>query len=235
VGQAEPFSLRLTYIRGRIAGATIVNVSKAEWHIEKRFEKKASYSCDVNSQSTLRGSTPERNREETTGAHDSSTSNGSGETQRSTERNQKETVSTDTSPLDKSHNLNAPEDETHGKAHKRETHKRATSKTEIPASQNTGLSVMLVNCRSVSRHKEAFDDEVDASKPDVILGTESWLSDKDLTSEIFSPDYVVYRKYRASGRGGGVFICIKNCFSSNLLFNRGSPALKMSCDSPAFG
>ena len=50
--------------------------------------------------------------------------------------------------------------------------------------------------------------------PDVIIGTESWLSTDINDTEIFPQDYVVYRKDRSERLGGGVFIAIRDTIVS---------------------
>ena len=46
--------------------------------------------------------------------------------------------------------------------------------------------------------------------PDFIIGSESWLTDHILNSEIFHlTSYTVFRKDRPSGRSGGVFLACK--------------------------
>ena len=50
--------------------------------------------------------------------------------------------------------------------------------------------------------------------PDVILCTESWLSDDISDAEVFPPNYVAYRKDRGDRTGGGVFICVRDSIIS---------------------
>ena len=46
-------------------------------------------------------------------------------------------------------------------------------------------------------------------KPDIIVGTELWLTSDITNSEIFSKDlYTIYRKDRTGRKGGGVFLAI---------------------------
>jgi hypothetical protein len=54
-----------------------------------------------------------------------------------------------------------------------------------------------------------FWNLIDTYNPDVVIGTESWLSEGINYAEIFRDDYIVFRRDRHS-RGGGVFICVKN-------------------------
>ena len=48
---------------------------------------------------------------------------------------------------------------------------------------------------------------VDSVKPDIIVGTESWLRPDIMNSEIFPSNYTVYRRDRDTS-GGGVFIAV---------------------------
>ena len=50
--------------------------------------------------------------------------------------------------------------------------------------------------------------------PDIILGTESWLSDDISDAEVFPKNYVTYRKDRSDRIGGGVFICVRDSIVS---------------------
>jgi hypothetical protein len=69
---------------------------------------------------------------------------------------------------------------------------------------------MTVNCQVLKgkgKQKELellFHNE----KPDVVMGTESWLS-QDYQDTVFPDDYLVWRRDR-NDRGGGVFIAYKN-------------------------
>lgn len=49
-----------------------------------------------------------------------------------------------------------------------------------------------------------FQHLIDIDKPDIIIGTESWLHADILDSEIFSAAYKIYRRDRGS-RGGGIW------------------------------
>ena len=70
---------------------------------------------------------------------------------------------------------------------------------------------MNINCRSVVEKKVEFQYFTDQTKPDIIVGTESWLTDNHYNSEIFDTDqYSIFRKDRKGRRGGGVFLAIKH-------------------------
>jgi hypothetical protein len=53
-------------------------------------------------------------------------------------------------------------------------------------------------------------------KPDVILGTESWLDSTVKDSEVFPSNYTVYRNNR-NLNGGGFFVAVKSCFNSSAI------------------
>jgi hypothetical protein len=53
--------------------------------------------------------------------------------------------------------------------------------------------------------------------PDVVIGTESWLSEEINNAEVFRDDYITFRRDRCS-RGGGVFICVKNYINCSRLW-----------------
>ena len=78
-----------------------------------------------------------------------------------------------------------------------------------PNSEGTPLALLQVNCRSIYNKILEFWNLIDTYNPDVVIGTESWLSEGINNSEIFRGDYIVFRRDRHS-RGGGVFICVKN-------------------------
>jgi len=81
----------------------------------------------------------------------------------------------------------------------------SSSLYHLPAKQN--LRILSVNCRSIRNKSSEFIASIDYVKPDIVCGTESWLSDSIKSSEVFPQDYVAYRKDRQSA-GGGVFILV---------------------------
>jgi len=54
-----------------------------------------------------------------------------------------------------------------------------------------------------------YKNLIDTYKPDVAIGTESWLSEEINNAKVFRDDYITFRRDRCSW-GGGVFICVKN-------------------------
>jgi len=94
-------------------------------------------------------------------------------------------------------------------SHSTSTRRKPTAKTN--------LRLMTINCRSIKDKKAEFSAVVDYTKPDIILGTESWLkgiqpgkqptTDCIRSSEIFPEDYRVFRNDRGT-LGGGVFVAV---------------------------
>lgn len=85
-------------------------------------------------------------------------------------------------------------------------------------SNKKNLRILTVNCRSIRDKKAEFHAILNYTKPDIVLGTESWLKgikpgknatkDAIKSSEIFPDNYTVYRNDRGT-LGGGVFIMVK--------------------------
>ena len=65
------------------------------------------------------------------------------------------------------------------------------------------LVLLQINCRSICNNILEFWNLIDTYNPDVVIGTESWLSEEINNAE------VTFRRDRCT-RGGGVFICVKN-------------------------
>ena len=86
-------------------------------------------------------------------------------------------------------------------------------------SQATNFRIVAINF-SVCANKEEFWCLIDAAKPDVIIGSETWLKPDISYSEIFPPGYHVYRKDRADGYGG-VLLGISASLNSNKIETEG--------------
>ena len=84
--------------------------------------------------------------------------------------------------------------------------------------------MLSVNCQSVFNKKEQFHAMIEETKPDIIVGTESWLRPDIKDTEIFQPNFTVYRRDRDT-RGGGVFTAV----SDHLLSSR-QEQLETSCE-----
>jgi len=71
------------------------------------------------------------------------------------------------------------------------------------------LVLLQVNCRSICNKILEFWNLIDIYNPDVVIGTESWLSEEINNAELFRDDYITFKRDRCT-RGDGVFICVKN-------------------------
>ncbi|CAC5402224.1 unnamed protein product [Mytilus coruscus] len=77
------------------------------------------------------------------------------------------------------------------------------------------LRIIVVNCQSIRNKKCDIDNLIETTKPDVMIGNESWLH-KDIDStEVFPQGYIVYRKDRKTDAHGGVFILISDKYLSS--------------------
>jgi hypothetical protein len=76
-------------------------------------------------------------------------------------------------------------------------------------SEGKPLVLLQVNCRIICNKTLEFCNSIDTYNPDVVIGTESRLSEEINNAEVFRDGYITFRRDRCS-RGGGVFICVKN-------------------------
>jgi hypothetical protein len=56
------------------------------------------------------------------------------------------------------------------------------------------IIVLVVNCQSIKNKKQELENLVETSKPDIMIGTESWLSNDIQSTEIFPSGFTPYRK-----------------------------------------
>lgn len=104
-------------------------------------------------------------------------------------------------------------------------------------SKSSGLTVLNINFRGIRGKVSDFLNLLFSLKPDIILGTESWLSAEIHNSEVFPNNYQVFRKdrlisdsdatdYTEGDRNwGGVFIAIKAGIACEDL-----PSLNVNCE-----
>lgn len=74
------------------------------------------------------------------------------------------------------------------------------------------FKVLNINCQSLVNKKAEFQALLDLHKPDVVIGTESWLTPEHHNSEFFPSTlgYIPFREDRVTDtKEGGVFILIK--------------------------
>ena len=89
----------------------------------------------------------------------------------------------------------------------------SVSKTKSSKQKHTPqrLTIVNINCRSLVDKRTELNYFTDQTKPDIIVGTESWLNDNHCNSEIFDTEqYSIFRKDREWKRGGGVFLAIRH-------------------------
>ena len=86
--------------------------------------------------------------------------------------------------------------------------------------KETPLKILTINFQSIKNKKAELDEIISSVQPEIILGTETWLSSDILSSEFFpANDYTVYRKDRPPSNNnqsyGGVLIAISTQLLSN--------------------
>ena len=72
------------------------------------------------------------------------------------------------------------------------------------------LQIMCINFRSIVNKLPSFYDVIHTYDPDIIVGCETWLTNDIFSSEIFPPNYTVFRKDRTLQHGGGVFLACRD-------------------------
>lgn len=88
------------------------------------------------------------------------------------------------------------------------------------------LTVLNINCQSIKNKVPEFHQVIDQDKPNIIVGTESWLKPEIGDAEIFPTNtYNIYGKDRANKKGGGVFLAITKDFISEE-----QPELDTNCE-----
>jgi len=63
-----------------------------------------------------------------------------------------------------------------------------------PIIEGKPLVLLQVNCRSIYNKTLDFWNLIDTYNPDVVIGTESWLSEEISNEETFRDDYTTYRR-----------------------------------------
>ena len=110
----------------------------------------------------------------------------------------------------------------------------SSTSSNLRTEKKSNLRVLTVNCCSIRKNKSEFAAAVDYIKPDIICGTESWLSgikpgmnpahDAIKSSEVFPQSHIFYRNDRESA-GGGVFVGVSKSTTSD-----NKPELSTKCE-----
>jgi hypothetical protein len=68
------------------------------------------------------------------------------------------------------------------------------------------LPVPNINFQSIKRKRLLVNNIIESSKPDIVLGTETWLKPNIINNEVFPENYSIYCKDRIDKEGGGVLL-----------------------------
>ena len=78
------------------------------------------------------------------------------------------------------------------------------------------FKVAIINCQSIKNKVTQFGTFMDVTQPDIVIGTESWLTPEVSNSKIFPAGYNILRKDRVMGdkkSGGGVFLLVRSKYT----------------------
>ena len=83
--------------------------------------------------------------------------------------------------------------------------KKKPLKTAV--SENRPLKIALINFQSIRGKKPQFYSFVEINNPNVIVGTETWLTSEIYSNEYFPPElgYTVYRRDRSGQRNMKIY------------------------------
>ena len=93
-------------------------------------------------------------------------------------------------------------------------HTNTTTRLRTPVKDNMKLAI--VNCNSIVNKIQEFQTFLFVIDPDLVLGTESWLKPDITNSEVFPPEYAVFRRDRKSDTKE--FICTEIQVDTNCEF-----------------
>lgn len=89
-------------------------------------------------------------------------------------------------------------------------HSSTPTKISRSKGKDRPLRLITVNFQSVQGKRSEILNLLESLKPDVVIGTETWLDPSISTSEFLPPTYQTFRKDRAGKRGGGVMIAVRS-------------------------
>ncbi|XP_038049838.1 uncharacterized protein LOC119723314 [Patiria miniata] len=127
----------------------------------------------------------------------------------------------DSTILDES-NYSATNSETHSSTSSTSSHHPGSPLAKSsPNKRNSNqtiknLRLLEVNFQSIFSKRAEFWSVLDATKPDVVFGCETWLKPNIANGEVFPPGYDIYRCDRRDGYGG-VLLGVHNSLNSHLI------------------
>ena len=87
-----------------------------------------------------------------------------------------------------------------------ETKKECLAATVAPNTEGKPIVLLQVNCRSIYNKTLDIWNLIDTCNPDVVTGTESWLSEEISNTDVFRADYTTFRGDRHTCSGGVLFV-----------------------------
>lgn len=76
------------------------------------------------------------------------------------------------------------------------------------------LRIINVNCQSLLNKLGEWRNLLDTTEPDIIIATETWLTESVRSTELECDGYTIYRRDRTHGTRGGILIAISNSLNS---------------------
>ncbi len=86
--------------------------------------------------------------------------------------------------------------------------------TPLSAGNQSHISVLYMNARSLIPKRDEFLTQITTENPDVIAITESWANSSHLMAEFAIAGYKSYQKNRKHRKGGGVICYVKSTLSA---------------------
>ncbi|KAK3084155.1 hypothetical protein FSP39_009144 [Pinctada imbricata] len=103
------------------------------------------------------------------------------------------------------------------------------TKQSKPKPWNT-FEILNINFQSIRNKKPELLNVIEHYNPNIIIGTETWLTDNIHSSELFPSSYNVYRKDRKGGYGGVLIAVKSDIISEPLDMETDSESIYVSVD-----
>ena len=114
-------------------------------------------------------------------------------------------------------------------------HLRKKHKAPIVSTLNMKIWRELEHLSWISSPSEKvneLDILIESTKPDVILGTETWLNYSDISSDFFPSTFTVYRRDRGTYNHGGVLIAARINLISTMIHKGNSESASVKIELP---